>query len=53
VNVLRRWLLLAQSFNGISEGSGVSIFGCSYEYYKLQLSAVYELTPTWALQGGA
>ncbi len=52
VKVLPRWLLLAQSFNVISEGSGISIFGGSYEYYKLQLSAVYELTPTWALQGG-
>ena len=26
--------------------------GGSYEYYKLQLSAVYALTPTWELQGG-
>lgn len=52
VKVLPRWLLLAQSFNVISEGSGISIFGGSYEYYKLQLSAVYELTPTWSLQGG-
>jgi protein XagA len=52
VKVFPRWLLLAQSFNVISEGSGVSIFGGSYEYYKLQLSAVYELTPTWSLQGG-
>ena len=52
VNVLPRWMLLAQSFNVISEGAGISIFGGSYEYYKLQLSAVYELTPTWSLQGG-
>jgi hypothetical protein len=47
------WLLLAQSFNVISEGAGMSIFGGSYEYYKLQLSAVYtRVTPTWSLQGG-
>lgn len=52
VNVSPRWLLLAQSFNVISEGSGSSIFGGSYEYYKLQLSAVYRLTPVWSLQGG-
>jgi hypothetical protein len=52
VKVLPQWLLLAQSFNVISEGSGISIFGGSYEYYKLQLSAVYEVTPTWSLQGG-
>jgi hypothetical protein len=52
VKVLPQWLLLAQSFNVISEGAGISIFGGSYEYYKLQLSAVYELTPTWSLQGG-
>jgi hypothetical protein len=52
VRVFPRWLLLAQSFNVISEGSGISIFGGSYEYYKLQLSAVYALTPTWSLQGG-
>ena len=35
-----RWLLLAQSFNVISEGAGSWGFP-SYEYYKLQLSAVY------------
>ena len=52
VKVLPQWLLLAQSFNVISEGAGISVFGGSYEYYKLQLSAVYELTPTWSLQGG-
>jgi protein XagA len=51
VQVLPRWLLLAQSFNVISEGAGSPIFG-SYEYYKAQLSAVYTLTPTWSLQAG-
>jgi hypothetical protein len=46
-----RWLLLAQSFNVISEGAGSWGFP-SYDYYKLQLSAVYELTPSMALQVG-
>lgn len=53
VQVLPRWLLLTQSFNVISEGAGNTAYdGGSYEYYKLQLSAVYSLTPTWQLQGG-
>ena len=47
-----QWLLLVQSFNVISEGSGTPIYGGSYDYEKLQLSALYELTPTWALQAG-
>jgi hypothetical protein len=51
VQVSPRWMLLAQSFNVISEGAGSPVFG-SYDYYKLQLSAVYALTPTWSLQGG-
>jgi hypothetical protein len=52
VRVMPSWLLMAQSFNVVSEGSGNSIFGGSYEYYKFQLSALYEVTPTWSLQGG-
>ena len=51
VQITPQWQLLAQSFNVVSEGSGSPVFG-SYEYYKLQLSAVYALTPTWSLQGG-
>ena len=46
------WLLLAQSFNVLSEGAG-SWGPPSYDYYKLQFSAVYQLTPAWALQFGA
>jgi len=47
------WLLLVQSFNVVSEGAGnVDYTGGSYDYEKLELSAVYALTPTWALQGG-
>jgi protein XagA len=51
VQVAPRWMVLAQSFNVVSEGSGSPVFG-SYEYFKLQLSAVYALTPSWSLQGG-
>ncbi len=51
VRPLPQWLLLAQSFNVFSEGSGAAPF-TSYEYHKLQLSVVYELTPSWALQLG-
>ena len=52
VEVAPRWTVLAQSFNVFSEGGGTSIFGGSYDYEKLQLSAVYALTPAWSLQGG-
>ena len=52
MKVYPRWMLLLQSFNVISEGSGISIFGGSYEYYKVQLSALYTLTDTWWLQFG-
>ena len=51
VQVLPQWLVLAQSFNVISEGTGSPVFG-SYNYEKLQLSAVYSLTTSWAIQGG-
>jgi hypothetical protein len=47
----KKWLLLAQSFNVMSEGAGSAPFA-SYEYYKLQLSAVYRFTPWLALQVG-
>jgi protein XagA len=53
VKVLPRWTLLAQSFNVISEGSGLPAYGGSYDYFKLQLSALYAVAPTWSLQGGA
>jgi protein XagA len=51
VQVLPAWLILAQSFNVVSEGAGSPVFG-SYDYEKLQLSAVYSLTADWAVQGG-
>lgn len=46
-----RWLLLMQSFNVTSEGAGSWGYP-SYAYYKLQLSAVYALTPALSLQFG-
>jgi hypothetical protein len=46
-----RWLLLAQSFNVVSEGAGSWGFG-SFAYHKFQLSAVYALTPELSLQFG-
>ena len=33
--------------------AGDPIYGGSYDYFKAQLSAVYALTPTWSVQGGA
>lgn len=47
-----KWLLLAQSFNVISEGAGGPI-SPSYDYQKVQLSAVYEVAPSLAVQLGA
>jgi len=52
VQFIPQWTLLLQSLNVISEGSVSPIFG-SYDYYKLQLSLVYDLAPTWSVQGGA
>ena len=52
VKILPRWMLLAQSFNVVSEGSGNPAYGGSYDYYKLQFSALYTLMPNWWLQGG-
>jgi hypothetical protein len=47
----RQWLVLAQSFNVISEGSGSALFP-AYNYHKLQLSGIYEIDRQWALQAG-
>jgi hypothetical protein len=46
-----KWLLLAQSFNVISEGAGTWGFG-SFAYHKFQVSAVYSLTASLSLQLG-
>ena len=50
--IFPRWMLLVQSFNVISEGAGISYFGGSYEYYKVQLSALYTFTEGWSVQFG-
>lgn len=44
-------LLLAQSFNVISDGNGSGIF-TKYRYSNLYASAVYDVTPNWSLQAG-
>jgi len=46
-----RWLLLVQSFNVVSEGSGTWGFS-SYDYEKAQLSVVYSVTAALSLQVG-
>jgi hypothetical protein len=51
VRPVPQWLLLAQSFNVFSEGAGAPGF-TSYRYHKFQLTAVYDITPAWALQLG-
>lgn len=44
------WQILLQSFNVISEGAGQDPdFGLSYAYYKVQMGALYDLTPTLSL----
>jgi hypothetical protein len=52
VQPLPQWLLLAQSFNVISEGAGAVGFS-SFAYHKFQLSAVYAVNPALSLQLGA
>jgi hypothetical protein len=51
IRPLPQWLLLAQSFNVFSEGAGGPPFP-AYEYHKLQLSVVYDISPSWSLQFG-
>jgi len=48
---LPQWLVLAQFFNVISEGARPPIFP-SYDYSKIQISVVYEISKQWAVQGG-
>lgn len=51
VRPLPQWLVLAQVFNVVSEGNSPPIFP-SYDYSKLQLSVVYDVTPRWSVQMG-
>jgi hypothetical protein len=44
-------LLLAQSFNVVSDGAGSGIF-TKYRYSNLYASAVYDVTPEWSVQAG-
>ena len=46
-----RWLLLVQSFNVLSEGSGTWGYS-SYDYEKAQLSVVYAVSAALSLQVG-
>lgn len=46
-----QWLLLAQLFNVISEGASPPVFP-SYDYSKLQLSVIYDVSQQWSLQAG-
>ena len=46
------WLVLLQSFNVISEGGWSHVLYPSYDYSKIQLSAVYKVTPALSLQVG-
>jgi len=51
IRPLESWLLLAQSFNVVSEGAGTLGYP-AYSYHKLQLSVVYAVTPALSLQIG-
>jgi hypothetical protein len=51
IHPAERWWVLAQSFNVISESAGSPPFS-HYQYYKLQLSAIYALTKSWSAQFG-
>ncbi|WP_127091445.1 hypothetical protein [Aquabacter cavernae] len=45
LRVAPQWLLLAQSFNVVSEGAGQGpVFDVSYAYYKLQMGGMYDAT---------
>lgn len=48
----KKFLLLAQSFNVISDGSGTGIFG-RHKYSNLYLSGVYDVSSKWSIQAGA
>lgn len=51
VRMAERWQALLQSFNVISEGAGEGpYFDVSYEYYKFQLGAAYDLSAALTLQ---
>jgi hypothetical protein len=51
VQPLPQWLLLVQLLNVVSEGASPPLFP-SYDYSKLQISVVHDLTRQWSLQAG-
>ncbi|MGO9135182.1 MAG: hypothetical protein ACLP8A_14215 [Methylovirgula sp.] len=51
IRPLPQWMLLAQSFSVISEGSHLPVFS-SYNYSKVQVSVVYDVTKQWSLSAG-
>jgi len=51
LQVAKRWLLLAQTFNVVAEGPGSALFP-SYNYSKAELSAVYAVNEQWSVQFG-
>ena len=51
IRLAPQWLLLLQSLNTVSEGGGSLV--TSYDYEKLQLSFVYDVSARWSLQAGA
>ncbi|MFH1558499.1 MAG: hypothetical protein ABII76_27170 [Pseudomonadota bacterium] len=51
VRIAPRWLVLAQSFNVMSEGAGEApYFDASYEYYKVQMGVMYDVSESFAVQ---
>ena len=48
----RKWLIMGQLFNVMSEGAGKPGFP-SYDYLKVQPSIVYKFGERWAAQAGA
>ena len=52
VNATPRLLLLASSFNTISDGRGSGVFRQKFRYNQAYLSGVYDVTPSIALQLG-
>ena len=52
VRTAPRWQLLVQSFNVASQGAGKGpYFKRSYEYYKVQMGAAWDVSPQLTLQG--
>lgn len=46
-----KFLIMAQSFNVVSDGRGTGVFG-KHRYSNLYVSAVYDIDPKWSIQVG-